>query len=109
MSKQQKESVNEVIIQTQSILLMLLSFAGLSASNTIIACFNALTDANSAAYIITDNAIITEHKTISVDECQAVVNNFEFVSCCIFGIGLVIFVSSIIRIIKKKYGNRISK
>ena len=103
MSKNnQKENIsNEAIIQIQSLMLVLLSFAGLTASNTIIACFNALTNASSAAYIITDNAVVTETESLSVDKCQSIVNNFEFVSYCVFTIGLIIFISSTIRIIKK--------
>ena len=95
------ESVNETIIQIQSIMLMTLSLASMTASNTIIACFNALTNANSAAYIITDNAVVTETQTISIEDAQRIVNNFEFVSYCVFGIGVIIFISSTIRLIKK--------
>ena len=107
-SKQQSENVNEVIIQTQSILLMTLSIASMTASDTIIACFNALTNASSAAYIITDNAVITETQSISIDKCQRIVSNFEFISYCVFAIGAIIFVSSIIRLFKK-HGNKLSR
>jgi hypothetical protein len=99
--KQPNESVNETIIQLQSIMLMALSFASITASNTIIACFNALTNANSAAYIITNNAVITETENISIEDAQRIVGNFEFVSYCVFTIGCIIFVSSVARLIKK--------
>jgi hypothetical protein len=101
-NKKPKENANnEAIIQIQSLMLVLLSMAGLIASDTIIACFNALTNASSAAYIITDNAVVTETQTISIEQCQSIVNNFEFVSYCVFTIGLIIFISSTIRILKK--------
>ena len=82
---------------------MAVATAGLTASGSVTAMYNALTNANSSAYIITDNSVLTETETVSIEHCLKVVNNFEFINNCIFIIGLIIFICSIIRIIKTKF------
>jgi hypothetical protein len=97
----QKEGVSEAIIVVQSLLLMLLAVAGMASTNAVVKGFNALTNAQSAAYIITDKEILTEFETISTERVQAIIQNYELINGCILTIGAIIFVSTLIRIFKK--------
>jgi hypothetical protein len=96
-----KKGISEVIIAIQSVLMMLLAIAGIASTDAVTKGFNALTNAQSAAYIITDGAIVTETETISTDRVQAIIQNFELINVSIFAIGSIIFISTIIRLIKK--------
>ena len=96
-----KKGISEAIIAIQSVLMMLLAIAGIASTNAVTRGFNALTNAQSAAYIITDGAIVTETETISTDRVQAIIQNFELINVSILAIGLIIFISTIIRLIKK--------
>lgn len=100
MKNGEPKSVSEAIILLQSVLLMAVATAGLSATSSVTAMYNALTNANSSAYIITDNSVVTETETISTEECFKIVTNFEFINTCIFLIGLTIFICSLIRILR---------
>ena len=103
MSKErQKESVSEAIIVVQSLLLMLLAIAGMASTDAVTRGFNALTNAQSAAYIITDKAIVTETENISTERVQAVIQNYELINACILTIGAIIFIATLIRIFKKR-------
>ena len=94
-------NTSEVIIMAQSVFLMLVAIAGLSATDAVMGMYNSLTNASSAAYIITDGAVVIETGTISTDQCMHIIRNFEMVSVCMLLIGLTIFVSSLIRLAKK--------
>jgi len=96
-----KKGISEVIIAIQSVLMMLLAIAGIASTDAVTKGFNALTNAQSAAYIITDGAIVTETETISTDRVQAIIQNFELINVSILAIGSIIFISTIIRLIKK--------
>jgi hypothetical protein len=95
-------SVSEAIIVVQSLLLVLLAVAGIASTDAVTAGFNALTNAQSAMYIITDNAIVTETEQISVERVQSIIQNYELINACILTIGLIVFVATLIRIFKKK-------
>ena len=99
--KKRNVNASEIIIMVQSIFLMLVAVAGLSATDAVNSMYNSLTNASSAAYIITDGAVVTESGTISTDECLGIIRNFELVSVCMLLIGLTIFVSSLIRLARK--------
>jgi len=99
--KKRNVNTSEVIIMVQSVFLMLVATAGLSATNSVNAMYNSLTNASSAAYIITDGAVVTETETISTEQCMHIIKNFEMVSVCMLLIGLTIFISSLIRLAKK--------
>ncbi|CAB5178935.1 hypothetical protein UFOVP157_55 [uncultured Caudovirales phage] len=96
-----RESVSEAIIAVQSLLLMLLAIAGMASTDAVTRGFNALTNAQSAAYIITDGAIVTETEQISTERVQAIIQNYELINGCILTIGAIIFVSTVIRILKR--------
>jgi len=96
-----RESVSEVIILLQSSLLMLLAVAGMASTDAVTRGFNALTNADSCAYIITDGAIVTETENISVERVQAIIQNYELINTSILAIGIIIFVATLIRLIKK--------
>ena len=101
MMKNENINLAEVIIVMQSVFLMLLSIAGLSAADSVTSMYNALTNASSSAYIITDSSVVTETENISTEQCMHVIQNFELVNTCIFMIGFIIFVSSTFRIFRK--------
>jgi hypothetical protein len=98
--KSQSVSVSEVIIQIQSFLLLSLSIAGIVSTSAVVAGFRALTNAQSAAYIITDGKIVTDQEVISVERCQQIIDNYSFVNVSILCISLVIFIASSIRLYK---------
>lgn len=100
-NEQPSGSVSEAIIVVQSLLLMLLAIAGMASTDAVTRGFNALTNAQSAAYIITDGAIITETEQISTERVQAIIHNYELINGCILTIGAIIFVSTVIRILKR--------
>lgn len=101
--KNLKRGAGEVIIFFQSFVLVLFGTCGFTASSTLLSAFKALTNAESAAFFITDDAILTDTgKNISTDEAEAVIKNFEFVCTCCLAIGAIIFISSCIRIYKSK-------
>lgn len=103
--KNQKVSVSEVIIQIQSLLLLSLSIAGIVSTSAVTAGFKALTNAQSAAYIITDGKIVTDQEVISVERCQQIINNYTLVNVTILVISITIFVASSVRLFKY-YGKR---
>ena len=100
-NEQPKESISEAIIVVQSLLLMLLAIAGMASTDAVTRAFNALTNANSAMYIVTDHAIVTETEQISTDRVQAIIQNYELINGCILTIGAIIFVATVIRILKR--------
>ena len=81
---------------------MLLAIAGMTSTDAVIKGFNALTNAKSAMYIITDNAIVTETESISTERVQSIIQNYELINGCVLTIGAIIFVATLIRIFKKQ-------
>lgn len=101
--KKQERSAAEIVIIMQSVFLIAFGVCGYTASSTIVAAFRAVTDANSSAYIITDNAILTDTGVnISTAEAESIINNFELVCTSCLAIGLVVFVANVIRLHIKK-------
>lgn len=101
--KEQSRSAAEIVIIMQSVFLIAFGVCGYTASSTIVAAFRAVTDAKSSAYIITDNAILTDTGVnISTTEAESIINNFEFVCTSCLAIGLVVFVANVIRLHIKK-------
>jgi hypothetical protein len=101
LNEKTKEGITEVIIATQSVLMMALAIAGLLSTDAVTSAFKALTNAQSAMYIITDNAIVTETENISTERVQSIIQNYELINVSILAIGSIIFISTIIRLIKK--------
>ena len=101
LKEKTKESVSEAIIVVQSLLLMLLAIAGMASTDAVTKGFNALTNINSCAYIISNGAIVTETESISTEKVQAIIQNYELINGCILTIGAIIFVATLIRIFKK--------
>jgi hypothetical protein len=101
--QKRKVNVSEFIILTQSTLLLLLGVAGATSSATITAGYRAMRNLESAVTIITDNAIVTDLETVSVDKVEGIINNFEFMCTVSVIIGLVVAVATAFRIYKKLY------
>lgn len=80
---------------------MLLAMAGMASTDAVTRGFNALTNAQSCAYIITDGAIVTETENISIDRVREIIQNYELINASILAIGSIIFVATLIRLIKK--------
>lgn len=98
MQKSPKKSVVESIILMQSVFLMAFGLAGFMASSTVVAGMKALTNANSAAAIITNGALVTENESIGIGEAERIVANFEIVCTSALAIGSVIIVASLVRL-----------
>lgn len=93
----------EIVILMQSVFLIAFGLCGYTASSTIVAAFKAVTDSSSSAYIITDNAILTDTGVnISTEEAESIIKNFELVCTSCLAIGLVVFVANVIRLYKKR-------
>ena len=97
----QKQSVSEAIISIQSVFLLLFGIAGLMATGTIVAGFNAMRDLNSAVTLITDGAIVTDKTTVSVERVEGIINNFQLVCLTSLTIGTVVAVATVARLIIK--------
>lgn len=91
----------ESIIFTQSALLMCFGLSGWLASSTVVAGFHAMTDVNSAAYFITDNKVVTENTSISTEDAESIINNFELVCVTSLIIGASVLLASIVRLAKR--------
>jgi hypothetical protein len=85
----------------QSLMLLAFGVAGLMAASTIIACFKAVTNAQSAAVLITDKAVVNEFESVPIERAEGIVNNFGFVCYSALAIGAVIFIANAIRICLK--------
>lgn len=96
-----KQSVSETIISIQSVFLLLFGIAGLMATSTIVAGFNAMRDLDSAAALITDGAIATGKTTVSVERVEGIINNFQLVCLTSLTIGTVVAVATVARLIIK--------
>ena len=99
--KQSPKSAAESIIFTQSVFLMAFGIAGFMAASTVVAGFKAITNANSAVALITDGAIVTESQTVSVEQAQRIISNFELVCTSALAIGAIIVVASLVRLFFK--------
>ena len=86
----------------QSIFLMAFGLAGYMASSTVVAGMKAMTDASSAVAIITDGALVTDKESISVQEAQRIVSNFDVVCTSALSIGGVVVIASLIRLALRK-------
>ena len=81
--------------------LLLFGIAGLMATGTIVAGFNAMRDLNSAVTLITDGAIVTDKTTVSVERVEGIINNFQLVCLTSLTIGTVVAVATVARLIIK--------
>lgn len=93
-----KQSVVESIIFLQSLFLVAFGLAGFMAASTVVAGISALTDASSAASLITDGRLVTETQTIKVDDAKHIIGNFEIVCTSSLAIGLVVVTASVVRL-----------
>ena len=94
-------SVSETIIATQSFFLFAFGMAGIMATSSVIAGFNALRDLNSAVAIVTDQGIQTEHGVVSVERVRSIIDNFELVGVCVSVFGFIVCVATCIRLYRK--------
>lgn len=103
MKKNPEKSGNasELIIATQSFFLFAFGMAGVLATSSVVAGFNALRDLNSAFAIVTDQGIQTEHGVVSVERVRGIVNNFELVGVCVSVFGFIVCVATCIRLYRK--------
>ena len=100
MARSRKDGAAEAVIFGQSVLLMAVGFAGYLASDTVMSMADALQDKDSAAYFITDNAIVTDKTEISTEAAIAITSNFSLVCLVAFFIGAMVFSANVIRKIK---------
>ena len=96
-----KQSVSETIISIQSVFLLLFGIAGLMATSTIVAGFNAMRDLDSAVALITDGAVVTDKTTVSVERVEGIINNFQLVCLTSLTIGTVVALATVARLIIK--------
>jgi hypothetical protein len=96
-----KQSVVESIIFLQSLFLVAFGLAGFMAASTVVACMAAVTDASSSVALISGEGIITENKTIPVEEAKHIIGNFEIVCTSSLVIGMLIVIASVVRLALK--------
>jgi protein-S-isoprenylcysteine O-methyltransferase Ste14 len=97
--------VVELIIFMQSTLLVCFGLAAFNASSTIMSGIRAISDVNSMAAFVTDKGLQTETETISTDTALKIINNFELVCLISVSIGTIVMFATLVRIIRKSYGN----
>lgn len=85
-----------------STLLVLFGLAGTMASSTLTAAMAAFTNDSNAVAFITDNAVITDSGSISVQEAEVIVKNFQFVCYVAMLAGAAIAIASVIRYYRNK-------
>jgi len=101
-----KQSVVESIIFLQSIFLVAFGLAGFMAASTVVAGIKAITNASSAAAIITEGSIVTENEIVNITDAKNVINNFEIVCTSSLVIGMVVVIASVVRLALKAKGKK---
>lgn len=101
-------SVAETAIIIQSFLLLCFGLAGWTASSTVTAGFEAMTDKESHAYFIDNGRVLTDKVTISTDEAQGVIDNFQLVCVTSLTIGATVLLASLVRLAKRSRMNKSS-
>jgi hypothetical protein len=101
------ESVSEKIIIAQSFYLLVFGVAGVMATSSVVAGFNALRNLNSAVAIITDKGIVTDQGDVSLEQVTGVIDNFELIAISGIAVGLTVGTATIARLyIKNKLKNK---
>lgn len=101
-SQSQSLSAAETIIAIQSGFLLAIGIAGLLSATTIVAGFKAITNANSAVALITDNAVVTDAgESIPIDQVEGIINNFQIVCVLTLTIGGIVALASGVRLFLK--------
>jgi len=106
-------SVSEQIIFVQSFYLFAFGLAGVMATSSVVAGFDALRDVHSAVAIVTDAGIMTEKGEVSVESVRGIIDNFELIAICAVSFGATILVATFVRgydrykTNKQQYHNRV--
>lgn len=101
VKKELKTSASEVIILTQSMLLLAFGLAAWSASDTLLACMNVFKDPKVMVAFVDNDRIITEAGDIGTTTAEATINNFELICLSTITIASLIAVASLVRLAKK--------